>query len=144
MITQKYKIRGMTCAACSSAVERVTRKIDGVTESNVNLTTGVMTISYDESRITPEFIIKAVAKYFEINPEDITGKDRSQKMVEPRKVAMYMVRDMTHLSFPKMGEVFNKDHSTVKHAIDTLEEQLKDDSALREKIQDVKNSVLTP
>ncbi len=93
---------------------------------------------------TPEFIIKAVAKYFEINPEDITGKDRSQKMVEPRKVAMYMVRDMTHLSFPKMGEVFNKDHSTVKHAIDTLEEQLKDDSALREKIQDVKNSVLTP
>ena len=93
---------------------------------------------------TPEFIIKAVAKYFEINPEDITGKDRSQKMVEPRKVAMYMVRDMTHLSFPKMGDVFNKDHSTVKHAIDTLEEQLKDDSALREKIQDVKNSVLTP
>ena len=93
---------------------------------------------------TPEFIIKAVAKYFEINPEDITGKDRSQKMVEPRKVAMYMVRDMTHLSFPKMGEVFNKDHSTVKHAIDTLEEQLKDDAALREKIQDVKNSVLTP
>ena len=60
MITQKYKIRGMTCAACSSAVERVTRKIDGVTESNVNLTTGVMTISYDESRITPEFIIKKV------------------------------------------------------------------------------------
>ncbi len=93
---------------------------------------------------TPEFIIKAVAKYFEINPEDITGKDRSQKMVEPRKIAMYMVRDMTHLSFPKMGEVFNKDHSTVKHAIDSLEEQLKDDSALREKIQDVKSSVLTP
>ena len=93
---------------------------------------------------TPEFIIKAVAKYFEINPEDITGKDRSQKMIEPRKIAMYMVRDMTHLSFPKMGEVFNKDHSTVKHAIDSLEEQLKDDAVLREKIQDVKSSVLTP
>ncbi len=93
---------------------------------------------------TPEFIIKAVAKYFEITYEDIVGKDRSQKMVEPRKIAMYMVRDMTHLSFPKMGEVFNKDHSTVKHSIDTLEEQLKDDSSLREKIQDVKNSVLSP
>jgi len=93
---------------------------------------------------TPEFIIKAVAKYFEVNPEEITGKDRSQKMVEPRKVAMYMVRDMTHLSFPKMGGVFNKDHTTVKHAVDTLEEQLKDDAALREKIQEVKSSVLTP
>ena len=93
---------------------------------------------------TPEFIIKAVAKYFEITYEDIVGKDRSQKMVEPRKIAMYMVRDMTHLSFPKMGEVFNKDHTTVMHSIDTLEEKLKDDAVLREKIQDVKNSVLAP
>lgn len=60
MITQKYKIIGMTCAACSSAVERVTGKIDGVSESNVNLTTGLMTITYDESKVTPELIIKKV------------------------------------------------------------------------------------
>lgn len=93
---------------------------------------------------TPEFIIKAVAKYFEIDSEDILGKDRSSKMVEPRKIAMYMVRDMTHESFPKMGKVFNRDHTTIKHAVDTLEEQLKTDAALREQIQDVKNSVLTP
>lgn len=60
MITQKYTIKGMTCAACSSAVERVTRKIDGVTESNVNLTTALLTITYDESKVTPEMIIKKV------------------------------------------------------------------------------------
>lgn len=60
MITQKYIIKGMTCAACSSAVERVTRKMEGVTESNVNLTTGLMTITYDESKLTPELIIKKV------------------------------------------------------------------------------------
>ena len=60
MITQNYRIKGMTCAACSSAVERVTRKMDGVTESNVNLTTGILTIIYDESKLTPEDIIKKV------------------------------------------------------------------------------------
>ena len=60
MITQKYTINGMTCAACSSAVERVTRKIDGVSESNVNLTTGLMTITYDEGKVSPELIIKKV------------------------------------------------------------------------------------
>ena len=60
MITQKYTIKGMTCAACSSAVERVTRKIDGVAESNVNLTTALMTITYDEAKVTPELIIKKV------------------------------------------------------------------------------------
>lgn len=60
MITQKYKITGMTCAACSSAVERVTRKMDGVSESNVNLTTAFLTITYDETKVTPEAIIKKV------------------------------------------------------------------------------------
>lgn len=60
MITQKYTIKGMTCAACSSAVERVTRKMEGVAESNVNLTTGLMTITYDESKVTPELIVKKV------------------------------------------------------------------------------------
>ena len=49
MTTQKFKITGMTCVACSSAVERVTRKMEGVSESNVNLTTSLMTITYDES-----------------------------------------------------------------------------------------------
>ena len=60
MITQKYIIKGMTCAACSSAVERVTRKMDGVLESNVNLTTGLMMITYDETKVTPELIIRKV------------------------------------------------------------------------------------
>ncbi len=60
VITQKYKISGMTCAACSSAVERVTRKMDGVAESNVNLTTAILTITYDEEKLTPEDIIRKV------------------------------------------------------------------------------------
>ena len=64
MITEKYKIKGMTCAACSSAVERVTRKMDGVQESSVNLTTGIMTITYDENVVTPELIIKKVIKWY--------------------------------------------------------------------------------
>lgn len=57
-----YKISGMTCAACSSAVERVTRKMTGVSESNVNLTTGILTITYDESSIQPADIIKKIER----------------------------------------------------------------------------------
>lgn len=62
MITQKYKITGMTCAACSSAVERVTRRLDGVEESFVNLTTGMLTITYDETKLEPEKIIAKVGR----------------------------------------------------------------------------------
>ena len=60
VITQTFKITGMTCAACSSAVERVTRKMEGVAESNVNLTTALLTITYDETKVTPEAITKKV------------------------------------------------------------------------------------
>ena len=56
MTTQQYHIDGMSCAACSSAVERVTRKLNGVESSNVNLTTNRMVITYDESQVTPEMI----------------------------------------------------------------------------------------
>jgi len=93
---------------------------------------------------TPEFIIKAVAKYFETPTEEILGKSKTAHIAEARRIAMYMVRDMTNESFPKMGKIFGKDHTTVKYAVDKLEEQLKTDSVLKEKLQDVKNSVLAP
>ena len=57
-----YMIEGMSCAACSSAVERVTRKIPGVERSDVNLTTAKMDIEYDETQVTPELIIAKVSK----------------------------------------------------------------------------------
>lgn len=62
MKTEVYNITGMSCAACSSAVERVTRKLEGVQESSVNLTTAKMTITYDETAVTPDMIVGKVEK----------------------------------------------------------------------------------
>lgn len=62
MITQQYHIDGMSCAACSSAVERVTRKLPGVESSDVNLTTSRMVITYDEAQVTPELICQKVSR----------------------------------------------------------------------------------
>ena len=62
MREEQYEISGMHCAACSASVERVTRRLDGVERSDVNLTTGIMTIAYDEEKVTPELIIKKVEK----------------------------------------------------------------------------------
>lgn len=62
MRTEVYNIEGMTCAACSSAVERVTRKLEGVEQSDVNLTTNKLTITYDESKVTPDLIMQKVEK----------------------------------------------------------------------------------
>ena len=57
-----YNITGMSCAACSSAVERVTRKLPGVKSSDVNLTMGRLLIEYDESQVTPELIMEKIKK----------------------------------------------------------------------------------
>ena len=62
MREEQYEISGMHCAACSASVERVTRRLEGVERSDVNLTTGIMTICYDEEKVTPELIIKKVEK----------------------------------------------------------------------------------
>ena len=62
MRTEQYHIDGMSCAACSSAVERVTRKLGGVEDSNVNLTTNRMVITYDEDQVTSGMICEAVSK----------------------------------------------------------------------------------
>ena len=62
MIKECYDIGGMHCAACSGAVERVTRRLPGVRSSVVNLVTGRMTIEYDETKTTPEMIVEKVEK----------------------------------------------------------------------------------
>ena len=62
MKTETYLIEGMHCAACSAAVERVTRRIDGVARSDVNLTMNRMTIEYDEGKVTPQLIISKIEK----------------------------------------------------------------------------------
>ncbi|MDE7298901.1 MAG: heavy metal translocating P-type ATPase, partial [Lachnospiraceae bacterium] len=62
MKQETYKITGMSCAACSSAVERVTRKLPGVVRSDVNLTTAKMRIEYDENQVAPEQIISKIEK----------------------------------------------------------------------------------
>ena len=62
MKEEKYDISGMHCAACSASVEKVTRRLPGVERSDVTLTTGIMTICYDESQVSPEQIVAKVEK----------------------------------------------------------------------------------
>ncbi|AJA49298.1 copper-exporting P-type ATPase A [Clostridium pasteurianum DSM 525 = ATCC 6013] len=63
MATSKtLKIEGMTCAACAKAVERVSKKLDGVEEANVNLATEKLNISFDEAKVSIPDVQKAIEK----------------------------------------------------------------------------------
>ena len=60
MIKQRYNITGMSCAACSSRVEKTVSKLKGIKECNVNLLTNSMQVEYDRDILNEEDIIKAV------------------------------------------------------------------------------------
>ncbi len=62
MNTENFKIEGMTCASCAKAVERTTKKLDGVTHSNVNYATEKLSISFDTAKVSTDDIKKAVEK----------------------------------------------------------------------------------
>ena len=59
---QKFTVTGMSCSACSAAVERATRSVDGVKDAAVSLLTGTMVAEYDEGVASPEAICAAVSR----------------------------------------------------------------------------------
>ncbi len=87
-------------------------------------------------------IQKAVADYYKITVEVLKGKKRSANIAYPRMLAMYLCRQLTDDSFPKIGLEFGgKDHSTVIHACDKIESDLKDNSQLKEIINEIKSKL---
>jgi P-type Cu+ transporter len=82
--TKSLKIEGMTCAACAKTIERVTKKIDGVIESNVNYATEKLNISYEPSKVRVSDIKKAVEKagYKALEEETTVDADKERKEKE--------------------------------------------------------------
>lgn len=84
-------------------------------------------------------IQKQVAAFYNITQGDILGKKRVKQIVVPRQIAMYLSRELTDYSLPKIGNEFGgKDHTTVLHAIDKIETELKTDSQLQREIHKLK------
>lgn len=82
-------------------------------------------ISDDDSEITASTIIGKTAEYFGITLEELTGTSRSRVYVTARQIAMYLCRQLTDLSLPKIGEHFGgKDHTTVMYAVKKVEDQI--------------------
>ncbi|MBE6067806.1 MAG: copper-translocating P-type ATPase [Clostridium lundense] len=82
--TKTLKIQGMTCAACAKTVERVTKKLDGVIESNVNFATENLNISYDSSKVRVSDIRKVIEKagYKAVEEETNVDADKERKEKE--------------------------------------------------------------
>ncbi len=80
-----------------------------------------------EKKITIDLIQKKVSEYFDIKLSDMRAKKRSRAIAYPRQVAMYLARQLTDFSLPEIGDQFGgRDHTTVIHAYDKIENDLKE------------------
>lgn len=94
--------------------------------------------------LSPALIIDVVAEHFNISKEDITSKKRNSEYVLPRQIIMYLCRHLTDTSLQMIASYLGKkDHTTVIHGVEKIEEKLKTDEDLENKIETIKKK-LTP
>ena len=94
--------------------------------------------------LSPALIIDVVAEHFNISKEDITSKKRNSEYVLPRQIIMYLCRHLTDTSLQMIASYLGKkDHTTVIHGVEKIEEKIQTDEDLENKIETIKKK-LTP
>lgn len=129
-----------------------TRQIEGVVKKlkavvsiqnrvpTLSIVQGIIKDVINDTKPEPikiEKIISEVAKTYNVTEEEILSERRTKSLVIARQVAMYISRKMTDLSFKQIGESFGKDHTTVLHNVEKIEEFLKDKPYQKELVEDI-------
>ena len=97
-----------------------------------------------EREITADLIMDVVADFFGLSVEDLCSESRTRQLVNARQVAMYLVRELTDMSFPQIGKEFGgRDHSTVMHAKDKIANLMKEKHAIYEQVQELTARIRT-
>ncbi len=100
------------------------------------------TIQQPTKNINPTQVIKAVADYFQMTTNELGGRCRKKSVVEPRQIAMYLLRDILDLSYPDIGQKLGKrDHTTAIYAFTKMTEGLNKNQDLNQKVIAIKDLI---
>ena len=95
-----------------------------------------------EARVTADVIISVASDYFDVTPDEIRSGSRSRDLVNARQTAMYLCRELTDLSLPKIGEKFGgRDHSTVVHATNKIRHLMQERQSCYEQVRELTTRV---
>ena len=96
----------------------------------------------EPKRITPELIMQTVSDFYGVKMDDMLSSRRNHAITLPRQIAMYLIREMTDLSLPRIGDHFGgRDHTTVIHACDKIKESIESDRELRSTVNDLRKAI---
>ena len=92
--------------------------------------------------VTIEKIVGEVSRTFNVSPADIRGTKRNANVASARRVAIYILREVTGMSMEEIGREFSgRDHSTIVYSLKTMERDMKNDQHLRETVSDIIKNV---
>ncbi len=95
-----------------------------------------------ETQITTGMIMGQTASYFDITIDDLCGQSRTHTLVNARQIAMYLCRELTDLSLPKIGTQFGgRDHTTVMHAVGKIKQQMAEKRSLFNQVTELTNRI---
>ncbi|RAI79542.1 chromosomal replication initiator protein DnaA [Macrococcoides goetzii] len=93
-------------------------------------------------KVTIQDIQEAVGAYYNIRLEDFSAKKRTKSIAFPRQIAMYLARELTDFSLPKIGEEFGgRDHTTVIHAHEKIRKELEHDNSLKSDLKNIEKDI---
>ena len=91
-----------------------------------------------EARVTADLVISVAADYFNLTPDELRSSSRTRPLVDARQMAMYLCRELTDLSLPKIGERFGgRDHSTVVHAAGKIRNNMQEHETCFEQVREL-------
>ncbi len=120
------------------------QELEGKKIDSSSVVRAIKDVFKDKSDILPssDVIIREVCKFYGIDDNALRGQSRVKDTATARQIAMYLIRSQTTLSLNDIGREFgNRDHTTVLHAINRVEERMKNDADLSEIIKDIKANI---
>jgi chromosomal replication initiator protein len=97
-----------------------------------------------DSAISVSSIMSETATYYELTLDDLCSSSRTRQLTNARQIAMYLCRELTDLSLPKIGQAFGgRDHTTVMHANKKISELMKDRPAIYNQVQELTSRIKT-
>lgn len=91
--------------------------------------------------VTVDRIFGAVSKKYGVSKEDILSTRRTKEIAWSRHISIYLIRSVTEMSFPNIGKIFNRDHSTIMSSIETIDKKIKTDNLFALEISELKKEI---